>query len=688
MFIIAGLCFTTACASYLDVVPDDVATIDHAFSTRNTTERFLGTCYWYLPDYVSLNNLGLIGADELWWNTNNTADASMLAKGNQNSNDPYLNFWDGSKGGKNMFTAIRDCNIFLENVYSPGDIEERERKQWIAEVKTLKAYFHFYLMQLYGPIPIIRENLPINADIEEVRVYREPVDDVANYIAELIDEALPDLLESAEPTRMDDAGRITQPVAAAIKAKALALVASPLFNGKENEAPQFSLVDNRGIQLFPREYKVERWTKAAEAARQAIEISHRAGHRFYEGYTPASFSDVSPKTRQKFTLRAAVLNRFNREIIWSSTRSTYGLQMVMIPYLGKFYPTTYVASEYGPTLKIAEEFYTRNGIPIDEDREWRNWAGQNFVQRYEPCLISPEPGSGIDGNMESSLREDHIYDISAYTKLSLTESYENYGKVETSGDVQSTARLHFYREPRFYAWIGFDRGIWEMGRKPDSQSYVILTRAQEGQGYNGAARHMTCGYFAKKLVYLESDRGNETSFAVDEISCLYPIIRLSDLYLLYAEALNESKQTPDAEVYRWIDSVRLRAGLEGVVQSWDKYAVSTAKNKPLNKEGMRDIIKRERLIELSFEGQRLFDLLRWKDALQYFNEPVQGWNLMAGGGSAGYDTDPAKISAYYTVTTFHQRVFNSRDYLWPIKLSSLRINTNLKQNPGWEAINN
>jgi hypothetical protein len=687
MFIFAGLCLTAACASYLDVVPDDVATIDHAFATRNTMERFLGTCYWYLPSVGSVANQDLVGGDEIWWNIessgDNNSDGAMLAKGNQNSNDPYFNYWDGAKGGSNLFIAIRDCNIFLENVYSPTDILENERKQWIAEVKVLKAYFHFYLLRLYGPIPIIRENLPINAEIDEVRVYREPVDDVVDYIVQLIDEALPDLLESAEPNRIVDAGRITQPIAASVKAKALVLAASPLFNGTENESPQFSLVDNRGIQLFPQEYKVEKWTRAAEAVRQAIEISHQAGHRFYQGYMPPRPDLVSPETRHKFSLRAAVLERFNSEIIWSSTNSSYGLQMVMIPYLGKFYPTTYVASQYGPTLKIAEEFYTRNGVPIDEDREWRNWIGQNFIQRYDPCRISPEPGSGIDGNMESSLSNDHRYNLGTYTKLALTEPHEQYGRVETAGDAQFTAKLHFYREPRFYAWIGFDRGIWEMGRKPDNQSYVILTRHGEGQGHNGSARHMTCGYFAKKLIYLESDRGNETTFAVDEINSLYPIIRLSDLYLLYAEALNESKEKPDAEVYRWIDSVRLRAGLKRVADAWKDHAIDA--NKPQRKDGMREIIKRERLIELSFEGHRMYDLLRWKDAMRYFNEPVQGWNLMGGSSNkgSGYDTNPDIVNSYYTVTTYQQRVFNSRDYLWPLKLSTLRINTNLKQNPGW-----
>jgi hypothetical protein len=569
MYIAAGLSLALSCAGYLDVVPDNVGTIDHAFSTRNTTERFLVTCYSYLPTFSSPSTLGFIGANEIWGNVEqsyNTSSAGRFAQGAQNASSPYFNFWD-----EGLFTGIRDCNIFLENIYSPYDIEDFERKQWIAEVKFLKAYFHFYLLQVYGPIPLIRENLPINASIDEVRVYREPVDDAVNYIVELIDEALPDLMLSSEPTRAVDAGRITQPVAAAIKAKVLVLAASPLFNGKEDEAPQFSLVDNRGVQLFPREYKAEKWTRAAEAVRQAIEISHEAGHRFYGGYIPPDPAVVSQRTKDKFSLRAAITDKFNREIIWPSTESPYSLQLNLIPNLGQYYPTNAIPSNFGPTLKVVEEFYTRRGIPIDEDEEWIRWIGGDISKCYEHIEISTEQGSSIDGG-ESSLSEDHLYDIGTYI---IRGSYDVHGRIGTSGDVESTAKLHFYREPRFYAWIGFDRGIWEIGRQPDSKSYVIMTRATEDQGQNGAARHMTCGYFAKKLIHLESDKGTQTSFSISE-DMTYPIIRLSDLYLLYAETLNETKQTPDAEVYRWIDSVRLRAGLEPVVQAWDRYAVSTA----------------------------------------------------------------------------------------------------------------
>jgi hypothetical protein len=455
-------------------------------------------------------------------------------------------------------------------------------------------------------------------------------------------------MPNTDDTRANDAGRITQPVAASIKAKTLALAASPLFNGTEDIPPQFSIVDKRGTELFPQEYKVEKWTRAAEAISEAIEISHEAGHRFYTYRTINPNIVMSPETQLKCSLRGAITEKFNSEIIWASTTSTNSLQEKGAANFNVF-SAGFSPSEIGPTMKIAEEFYTRNGIPITEDQEWIEWVGENFTQRYETLQASTAAGSGIDG--VRSLSEDHRYYI---------------------GSAETTAKLHFYREPRFYAWIGFDRGIWEMnGQTDETKSWVIKARGGEQQGQMGSMRHTTCGYFTKKLVHMETVKNNQNILTYEPYT--YPIIRLSDLYLLYAEALNESKAAPDNEVYRWVDSVRLRAGLEPVVQAWDKYAIPSKRSSPSGKSGMREIIKRERLIELSFESQRFFDLLRWKDAMRYFSEPVRGWNF---NGSV--------LNSYYTVMTYwDQRVFNPRDYFWPIRLESLQINSNLEQNPGW-----
>src|SRR5690606_27183538 len=103
----------------------------------------------------------------------------------------------------------------------------------------------------------------------------------------------------------------------------------------------------------------------------------------------------------------------------------------------------------------------------------------------------------------------------------------------------------------------------------------------------------------------------------------FPLIRLTDLFLLYSEALNEMKSQPDAEVYEWIDKVREHAGLDGVVESWA--SASTNPGAPSNKAAMRKIIQRERMIELAFDGQRLWDVRPWKIADQYWTLQPTFW---------------------------------------------------------------
>ena len=91
------------------------------------------------------------------------------------------------------------------------------------------------MFQLYGPIPIVDVNLPISATEEEVRIKRDKVEIVVNYIVNLINEAAEDLPLKIQ-NEATEMGRLTQPAALAIKAKTLLLAASPLFNGNTDYA--------------------------------------------------------------------------------------------------------------------------------------------------------------------------------------------------------------------------------------------------------------------------------------------------------------------------------------------------------------------------------------------------------------------------------------------------------------------
>jgi len=150
----------------------------------------------------------------------------------------------------------------------------------------------------------------------------------------------------------------------------------------------------------------------------------------------------------------------------------------------------------------------------------------------------------------------------------------------------------------------------------------------------------------------------------------FPVIRLADLYLYCAEALNEA-YGPSAEAFHWIDLVRARAGIPSVESSWTS---SYAKNpgKHTTKEGFREIIQKERLIEMAFEGTRYWDLLRWKKAETVMNQPVRGWSV-----------SQVETIQYYQPVVLYNQSFKKKNYLWPLAERALIINNNLVQNPGW-----
>ncbi len=631
--------FIAGCDSYLDIVPDNVATIEIAFNTRASAEKFLATCYSYIPEHAHVEqNFPLVAGDEIWYYGErdfymNNETSLRLAKGMQNSISPYLNYWEGGRGAFNMFISIRDCNIFLESLKDIPGLDLNEKNRWIAEVKTLKAYYHFWLMRMYGPIPIVDKNIEVGASSEETYVKRNSVDEVVNYIVLLLDEvieseALPENITFIHTEN----GRLTLPAAKAIKAKVLMLAASPLFNGNSDYA---GFSDKNGNELINTTYDPEKWVAAKDACLDAIETAESAGHALYAFTDLLPIGEINEEVRHELTLRATITDRFNKELIFGvGPNWTRELQDWCQPRWTGDHNAQFGSTKksHAPTLNMVEDFYTANGVPIDEDIDW------DYANRYSLVDVKDE------------MAEDHKYQIQ---------------------DYYTTAKLHTYREPRFYAYVGFDGGKWFSMESKDPEDIPYLNaKAGQPSGKSGFEIYSITGYFTKKLVNYENIITRNT---ITVEGYTFPIIRLSDLYLMYAEALNEVKSSPDQEVYKYIQQVRHKAGLDkgsDLVSTWAQH--SKYANKPTTQEGMRDIIRNERLVELAFEGHRYWDLRRWKLAADYFNKPIRGWNIYA-----------ASTKDFYQVKNIYYRDFLTKDYLWPISQDEMLRNPNLVQSPGW-----
>jgi hypothetical protein len=448
------------------------------------------------------------------------------------------------------------------------------------------------------------------------------VEKVVEYIVALLDECAPDLPLTIQ-NRTQELGRITRPIALALKAKTLVLLASPIFNGN----PYYTNVtDNRGVHLFPQTEENSRWEAAALALDTAIRCAHDAGHSLYF----SGLSGLSSRTINKLHLRGAVTDRWNNEIIWGSTEyaEIYAQQYSAVRTNQNQFPSP-IRSMLAPVLDVAERFYSSHGVPIEEDKIYAD----DYANRYQTAIAGA----------------DHEYFL-------------------TTG--AETAKLHFNRETRFYASLTFDGSVLfgngELGRDIATGGNIKMKKGDAG-GVIGAEKYSITGYLPKKLVNVESsvEQGVWTHHRY-----AFPYIRLADLYLMYAEALNETKAAPDDEVYYWINEVRDRASLNTVQASWTDYSTRPADYQ--SKEGMRKIIHRERLNELAFEGPSYWDQLRWLEAETTMSRPIRGWNVQ---GETTAD--------YYRVTQIATTAFEKKHYLMPIKIETLAKNPNLVQNPGW-----
>ena len=282
------------------------------------------------------------------------------------------------------------------------------------------------------------------------------------------------------------------------------MAASPLFNGNDDYS---TLVDNRGINLFNPEEDPGKWTRAAQACKEAIDICHDAGIRLFT-FTDSRFQ-LSEETRRLMSIRGAATIRWNEELIWGNpVNTTSELQSRGLPFMKvEDRQAGQVNGEIYADFLMTELFYSQNGVPINEDTSY------DYTGRYETITIG----------------DDHYY----YIREGLT-----------------TAKLNTYREPRFYANLGFDTGYWygngrtrDVGQGSDTETpWIMRMKAGEVSGKQGDIRYSRSGYYVKKASNFET--ATSATGSLTRTRYTYPIMRLADLYLLYAESLNESLDAP------------------------------------------------------------------------------------------------------------------------------------------------
>ncbi len=655
-------------ANWLDVVEDGgTLTLEQIFRESSGLESYLLTCYQgaFLTDGNNMFDPAMTGADEFiipdYYIQNPTTNqefmvGAMIASGQQTYTNPYGSKWgregdrvyfgvpavgqvttnDGSINHTNRYVLIQHCNIFLQHAHLCRNLTTDQINERKAFVKAIKAWYYFELVRQYGPVTLAEGEFDVNADLEELQRPRSHVDTCFNTIVRLLDEAI-DSLPSRNKISPNYEKCFNQDAALALKARVLLYQASPLFNGNSD---YYNFRDRDGKQLFAESYDETKWTRAAQAAEEAINTIKSNGVNIAEGNNTPGLTELNNTILD--IRRSSIGIRFDKdngyEWLWVTVDRTGPSKFKYPRYKrGDTYYSPANSGIYSVTGNVVDLYYTKNGLPINMDKSW-NYDARNLV-----------------------------------SKITDPDKVEEY--FEVLPEYEDVLNAHIDRDPRFYANIGFDRGYWPFREVSTDPEVNVKFRARAGEGvdkYNSALGiYNRTGYWCKKG--LNVDGGDDSS--MKNIHQQYhPALRFSELYLIAAEAYNEAGNREKAIEY--LNVIRERAGIPDVEVSWSAEN-SWEPSRKDTKEGLRTIIQQERSIELLFEGHRFWDLRRWKTAFVELSKPLTGWNVDGSTASQFYNG----FNGYLELTSGGN--FNgTKDYFFPIDSDEVQ-KSNISQTLYW-----
>ena len=178
----------------------------------------------------------------------------------------------------------------------------------------------------------------------------------------------------------NDLGRLDKIIAYAIKSRVSLYAASPLFNGNNDFYSDF--VNHEGNPFFNLVEDVTKWERAATITKQAIEEAIEQGAGMYNYmesprvYDTNNFQDSFYRTL--YDLKFSIVEKWNSELIWGDSHPVNSWWQLQSGALMKDPTASSVEAAWqwiSPTLRMAELYYTRNGLPISEDLSF-NFSGR------------------------------------------------------------------------------------------------------------------------------------------------------------------------------------------------------------------------------------------------------------------------------------------------------------------------
>ena len=593
---------TAGCADYLHQNPEDFNSIEKIFASREQTERWFNRIY--SQDFM-IQNMHYSGQIHYFWCTDESAyimepTIRNISEG-RTSPEQYYGY---TGSGYNLyyfrryFQAIRHCNIFLENIDKCTEVMGDEKINWIAEARFMRAYYHYEMFRLYGPIPIEES---VRSEIEVVSPKaRRPMQACFDWIAAEMNWACENGLL---PRQISDAlGKPTVGAAKALISRMLLMMASPLYNGNTTYK---NWTNNDGTPLIPQNYDVNRWKDAADAAKDVID---EYGYTLLKPGAGATFTQIVDNYR-------AITTTWNSEIIWGWPNTT--------------------------------QWYTKCAIPA----RWFGWNG-----RYS-LAIGQVNSYFMAGGSDARPLEEWF-------------ANKQFSTAAGNGTIANTFWMFVGREPRFYASMHFpnQRLTYLEPGKTDSEQeadgYGVVDFWYSGKSGNGSTPgdKNTSGFSVRKNMPLDYYSNKQTNSDTWNRHVPFPVIRLGEVYLNYAEALNEYSPG-HSDILFYLNEIHTRAGLPAYSGTYTQ-------------DQMREMIRKERRVELAWECNRFFDVRRWFIAHGpngLFNKDEYGLDMSKG-------TGPTDVE-FFTLTKVANKTFNIQHYFLPIYFREVSLNSELVQAP-------
>ncbi|MCD7936825.1 MAG: RagB/SusD family nutrient uptake outer membrane protein [Tannerellaceae bacterium] len=281
---------------------------------------------------------------------------------------------------------------------------------------------------------------------------------------------------------------------------------------------------------------------------------------------------------------------------------------------------------------------------------WRNGGTEGWWPEESPV------GFGGYGGLTPSQNLVDMYDMldgsSPFAEYDETGApvYNAAGiPAINSASIYSDNNPYNSRDPRFERTVLYNGAIW--------WNRAIDTSDGGTDNPTGNAYATSTGYYNRK--YMDDSQTHYLNGGSMYRNWIY--IRYAEILLNYAEALNEVSG-PVAEVFSTLQMLRDRAGIMGnLINRTELY----------DKETMRKFIRKERTVELAFEGHRPWDVRRWNVAVEALARPIYGMQILKNGSDVTY-----------TRKVTRTRVFEEKMYLYPIPEEEI-WKTGMENNPGW-----